>query len=92
MEVKKSAVDMFWLKLLETDQDMAIKMLSVYSKCKRIESIQVINAFTFARDKLKMHVNSASYCVDTFGDESENINLKQTPKLVYETNTTDRQS
>ena len=51
-----------------------------------------MNAFTFARDKLKMHVNAASYCVDTFGDGSENINLKQTPKLVYETNTTDRQS
>jgi hypothetical protein len=92
MEVKKSAVDMFWLKLLEVDQDMAIKMLSVYSKCKRIESIQVMNAFTFARDKMKMHVNSASYLIDTFGDGSENINLKQTPTLVYESNTTDRQS
>jgi hypothetical protein len=92
MEVKKSAVDMFWLKLLEIDQDMAIKMLSVYSKCKRIESIQLMNAFTFARDKMKMHINSASYCVDTFGDGSENITLKQTPTLVYETNTTDRQS
>jgi hypothetical protein len=92
MEVKKSAVDMFWLKLLEVDQDMAIKMLSVYSKCKRIESIQVMNAFTFARDNMKMHVNSASYLIDTFGDGSENINLKQTPTLVYETNTTDRQS
>jgi hypothetical protein len=92
MEVKKSAVDIFWLKLLEIDQDMAIKMLSVYSKCKRIESIQIMNAFTFARDKMKNHVNSASYCVDTFGDGSENINLKQTPKLVYETNITDRQS
>jgi hypothetical protein len=87
MEVKKSAVDMFWLKLLEVDQDMAIKMLSVYSKCKRIESIQVMNAFTFARDNMKMHVNSASYLIDTFGDGSENINLKQTPKLVYENNT-----
>jgi len=92
MEVKKSAVDMFWLKLLETDQDMAIKMLSVYSKCKRIESIQVMNAFRFARNKMKNDVNAASYCVDTFGDGSENINLKQTPTLVYETNTTDRQS
>ncbi len=92
MEVKKSAVDVFWLKLLEVDQDMAIKMLSVYSKCKRIESIQVMNAFTFARDKMKMHVNATSYFVDTFGDGSENINLKQTPTLVYETNTTDRQS
>ena len=86
MEVKKSAVDMFWLKLLEIDQDMAIKMLSVYSKCKRIESIQVMNAFTFARDKMKMHANATSYLVDTFGDGSENINLKQTPKLVYENN------
>jgi hypothetical protein len=87
MEVKKSAVDMFWLKILEIDQDMAIKMLSVYSKCKRIESIQIMNAFTFARDNMKMHVNSASYLIDTFGDGSENINLKQTPKLVYENNT-----
>jgi hypothetical protein len=92
MEIKKSAVDMFWLKLLEIDQDMAIKMLSVYSKCKRIESIQVMNAFTFARDNMKMHVNATSYLIDTFGDGSENINLKQTPTLVYETNTTDRQS
>ena len=83
---------MFWLKILEIDQDMAIKMLSVYSKCKRIESIQIMNAFTFARDNMKMHVNSASYLIDTFGDGSENINLKQTPTLVYETNTTDRQS
>ncbi len=40
------------------------------------ESIQVMNAFTFARDKMKMHVNSASYLIDTFGDGSENINLK----------------
>jgi len=78
---------MFWLKILEIDQDMAIKMLSVYSKCKRIESIQIMNAFTFARDNMKMHVNSASYLIDTFGDGSENINLKQTPKLVYENNT-----
>jgi hypothetical protein len=67
-------------------------MLSVYSKCKRIESIQVMNAFTVARDKMKMHVNASSYLIDTFGDGSENINLKQTPTLVYETNTTDRQS
>ncbi len=92
MEVKKSAVDMFWLKLLEIDQDIAIKMVSEYSKCKRIENIQLMNAFTFARDRMKMHINSASYCIDTFGDGSENINLKQTPTLVYETNTTDRQS
>ena len=87
MEVKKSAVDMFWLKLLEIDQDIAIKMVSEYSKCKRIENIQLMNAFTFARDRMKMHINSASYCIDTFGDGSENINLKQTPKLVYENNT-----
>jgi hypothetical protein len=92
MEVKKSAVDMFWLKLLEIDHESALRILATYRECKRIESIQVMNAFTFARDKLKMHVNAASYCVDTFGDGSENINLKQTPKLVYETNTTDRQS
>jgi hypothetical protein len=90
MEVKKSAVDMFWLKLLEIDQDIAIKMVSEYSKCKRIENIQLMNAFTFARDRMKMHINSASYCIDTFGDGSENINLKQTPKLLYENNTNDR--
>ena len=90
MEVKKSAVDMFWLKLLEIDQDIAIKMVSEYSKCKRIENIQIMNAFTFARDRMKMHINSASYCIDTFGDGSENINLKQTPKLLYENNTNDR--
>ncbi len=92
MEVKKSAVDVFWLKLLDIDQDTAIKMLSVYSKCKRIESIQIMDAFTMARDKMKLHVNAAEYCIDTFGDGSENINLKQNPTLVYETNTTDRQS
>lgn len=86
MEVKKSAVDVFFLKLLEIDKELAIKMLTTYSKCRRIESIQIMNAFTFARDKFKMHVNSASYCVDTFGDGSENITLKQTPKLVYENN------
>lgn len=90
MEVKKSAVDMFWLKLLEIDQDIAIKMVSEYSKCKRIENIQLMNAFTFARDRMKMHINSASYCIDTFGDGSENINLKQTPKLLYENNGNDR--
>ena len=90
MEVKKSAVDMFWLKLLEIDQDIAIKMVSEYSKCKRIENIQLMNAFTFARDRMKMHINSASYCIDTFGDGSENINLKQTPKLIYENNSNDR--
>jgi hypothetical protein len=90
MEVKKSAVDMFWLKLLEIDQDIAIKMVSEYSKCKRIENIQLMNAFTFARDRMKMHINSASYCIDTFGDGSENINLKQTPKLLYENNSNDR--
>jgi hypothetical protein len=90
MEVKKSAVDMFWLKLLEIDQDIAIKMVSEYSKCKRIENIQLMNAFTFARDRMKMHINSASYCIDTFGDGSENINLKKTPKLLYENNSNDR--
>jgi len=86
MEVKKSAVDVFWLKLLEIDKELAIKMISTYSKCKRIESIQIMNAFTVARDKMKMHVNASSYCVDTFGDGSENITLKQTPTLVYENN------
>ena len=86
MEVKKSAVDVFFLKLLEIDKELAIKMLTTYSKCRRIESIQIMNAFTFARDQFKNHVNAASYCVDTFGDGSENITLKQTPKLVYENN------
>jgi hypothetical protein len=65
-------------------------MVSEYSKCKRIENIQLMNAFTFARDRMKMHINSASYCIDTFGDGSENINLKQTPKLLYENNSNDR--
>jgi hypothetical protein len=86
METKKTAVDMFWLKLLEIDYNIAKQMLAAYMECKAVEGIQITNALIFGRDDLKNHISGSAYYVNTYGDGSKDINSKQTPKLVYDTN------
>jgi len=85
METKKTAVDMFWLKLLEIDYNIAKQMLSAYIECKAVESIQITNALIFGRDNLKNHISGSAYYVNTYGDGSKDINSKQNTKLVYDT-------
>jgi len=86
METKKTAVDMFWLKLLEIDYNIAKQMLAAYMQCKAVESIQITNALIFGRDDFKNHISGSEYYVNTYGDGSKDINLKQTPKVIYENN------
>jgi hypothetical protein len=86
METKKTAVDVFWLKLLAIDKDIAHQMLTEYLQCKMIESVQITNAIIFGRDELSNSVCGSTYYVKTYGDGSKDINSKQTPKIIYDIN------
>jgi hypothetical protein len=85
LETKKTAVDMFFIKLCKLNQDLAMQMLKSYMECKTIENIQMMNAVRLGRDTLNNTICPASYLNKTYGDGSKDINSKQTPTLVYAT-------
>jgi hypothetical protein len=67
METKKTAIDEFWQKLLSKDETLALKMVSEYMECKRLESIQIRNAMRYARNQANNNKSGEDYILETFG-------------------------
>jgi len=67
METKKTAIDEFWQKLLSKDEILALKMVSEYMECKRLESIQIRNAMRYARNQANNNKSGEDYILETFG-------------------------